>query len=116
MNRFIKRYICFKEAPVKSGMIYGVYIASLCILFVLFLWLFFVVLEMFGVDTRSVAAIAGFIVLPIIVLLGYPWSFWFMSHDEMALFGIFISLIVNAAIIGSLIGYWIKLKNQKQLG
>lgn len=113
MNRIIGRYINFQVDPVRSGFLYGIYLSIILIVFLLFLWLFFVVLEVFGVDARSVAAVAGFVVLPFIVLLGFPWSFWFIISFDMYLLGMVIGLIFNGAIIGSIAGYLIKIKNQK---
>ena len=113
VNRFIGRYINFQVNPGQSGFLYGIYLSIFLVLVLLFLWLFFVVLEMFGVDTRSVAAGAGFIVLPLIVLLGFPWSLWIVTSFDMYLLGIVSGLVFNGAIIGSIVGYLIKIKSKK---
>ncbi|MEA1989472.1 MAG: hypothetical protein U9N57_09755 [Pseudomonadota bacterium] len=113
VNRIIGRYINFQVNPVRSGFLYGIFLSIILILVLLFLWLFFVMLEMFGVDTRSIAAGAGFVVLPFIVLLGFPWSFWIVTSFDMYLLGMVSGLVFNGAIIGSIVGYLIKIKNQK---
>lgn len=95
-------------------MLYGASLSLGLILLLLIVWLFLGMLETLGVDMRTAGAIVGFIVLPVIVLLGFPWSF-LVSWSDGFVFGLIAGLVINGVLIGMLAGYWVKYKNRKSI-
>ncbi|MCK5915505.1 MAG: hypothetical protein KAG92_05150, partial [Deltaproteobacteria bacterium] len=112
----IKKVYNFKASPIKSGIFLGLTIAlALLVGFLMFsAWMIFE--EKLSGGTGGAGGIIGFLLAPIIMFTGAPWSFYALEalSNNINAFVIVVSagVLLNGSILGLIIGVISKLRNR----
>lgn len=106
----------FDNAPIWSGLLCGVLIALGTISVVGLLALCLVLVEKISGSTGGAGGIVGFVIFPIAMLLGFPWSIWILQRSgaDNFLFGIAAGLLINGVIGGLALGIANKFKKTRR--
>jgi len=109
----ISKAIDFKTRPILSGLLCGIGVAITIILIAFIVAIYFVVLEKSTGDVGGAGGLIGFIILPLLILLGAPWSIFIFGVDDFQsmVTGIVIGLFLNGLFIGFIYGLYRKIRN-----
>jgi hypothetical protein len=106
----------FDNAPFKSGVLFGLFVGGGLLLSVLAIWVLLVVMESGGGSGGGGGGIFGFIILPIAMFAGAPWSIWALkSGPKLFLLGIAAGDLINGLLLGVLIGSIAKIRQMLRL-
>lgn len=108
------KFIDYRNAPIKSGLLVGIFGGLLIIVVAGALSLFLIMLEKGSGGVGGAGGLIGFVVLPAVFFAGAPWSL-FLFGDTPSLYGLALPVIVgvsiNSIIVGTIIGMVAKVRN-----
>ena len=78
--KMIKELINFKETPVKSGVLSGIGFAISFILAIAGLFGILFILSVIPGDAGTAGAFVGFLICPLFIFAGAPWSFFVIDY------------------------------------
>lgn len=101
----------FNDAPFRTGIFFGLFIGGGLLLSAFTISVLLLVLDSIGGGTGGAGGIIGFVIVPIAMIAGAPWSTWVLqSSAKYFLWGIAIGDLINGLLLGILIGVVAKVR------
>lgn len=115
-HNWLKQRVDTASNPLTSFMLIGIGMGLTLLLYAGAVILFFIVYEKFSGGVGGAGGIIGFLVLPIVGIVGAPWSFVAISLGGTSLFvaGIIAGPLINGALIGAAYGFIHRHRSRKR--
>ena len=106
-HTFIRQRVDIGATPVVGYLLVGMGIALTFVLLMAVVGLFLVVAGRWQNDLSGAGGVMGFMLMPVVLLSGVPWSLVALKggSDALSLIALVAGPLMNGAIIGALYGY-----------
>ncbi len=101
-------YLDFDKMPITIGALCGLLISAGILLSAFGVSLYLVLDEKRSGGTGGAGGVIGFMIFPLVIFMGAPWSLWAFQNDEpknwTADLGFIGGILLNGFLIGTLLG------------
>jgi hypothetical protein len=114
-HTFIRQRVDIRSNPVVGCSLVGIGIALTFVVLMTVVGLFLVVAGKWQNDLSGVGGVIGFMLMPVVLLSGAPWSLVALNgvSKALSLAALIAGPLINGAIIGALYGYVASRRSQR---